>query len=383
MNVLYIANIRLPTEKAHGLQIMKMCGALAAIGCNVTLVVPNRKNHIAQNPFVYYSVPPTFTLHRVPTLDLVKWGTFGFVIQRGSFFFHAARYARSAHADLVYSREAEAARLAQAIKAPFFWEIHQARTGRAVQSALDYAHALFPITAGLRSFYRNLGVPIEHMHVLPDAVDPYDGLTDTSKLRESLGLPKEHHIIAYVGKYTTLEQSKGVEDIIASMALVVKSHLDAVFAIIGAEEQELPLIYNQAKAVGLPERNLLIILHVPHSIARAYMRAADVLIMNYPDTQHYRNYMSPMKLFEYMESGRPIVSSDLPSIREVLDDELAILVPAGNTAALANGIKQALNFPNESAKLAKRAHEKAKRYTWEARAGLIKTVYESLIPAIV
>ena len=51
MKITYLANIRLPTEKAHGIQITKMCESFASLGHEVTLVVPDRVSAITTDPF--------------------------------------------------------------------------------------------------------------------------------------------------------------------------------------------------------------------------------------------------------------------------------------------------------------------------------------------
>ena len=79
--LLYIANIRLPTEKAHGIQIMKMCEAFAHEGVNVELVVPRRFNVIKEDPFAYYGVGKNFTTTRIPSFDLIAFGKIGFFVQ--------------------------------------------------------------------------------------------------------------------------------------------------------------------------------------------------------------------------------------------------------------------------------------------------------------
>ena len=99
-----------------------------------------------------------------------------------------------------------------------------------------------------------------------------------------------------------------------------------------------------------------------------YVKAGDVLIMNYPNLWHYALYMSPLKLFEYMASGNVIVSTSLPSIREVLSLKEAYLIKPADVAALADSIYYALTHPAESAQKAKSAYALVRQYTWENRA---------------
>ena len=74
MEIIYIANIRLPTEKAHGHQIMETCQALAATGAHVELWVPWRRNPLRGDPFAFYNVSRNFTVRRLPAIDLVWLG---------------------------------------------------------------------------------------------------------------------------------------------------------------------------------------------------------------------------------------------------------------------------------------------------------------------
>jgi hypothetical protein len=74
MKLLYLSNNRLPTEKAHGLQIAQMCEALAEAGFDVTLAAPHRANtpemRAVTSLWDHYGVERTFAFRRVPCLDL-------------------------------------------------------------------------------------------------------------------------------------------------------------------------------------------------------------------------------------------------------------------------------------------------------------------------
>src|SRR5690348_12239384 len=76
MKLLYLANIRLPTPKAHGLQIMQMCEAVAQAGVDVTLIIPDRFNRpelVNADPWIYYGVDHNFAIQWVACLDLFRW----------------------------------------------------------------------------------------------------------------------------------------------------------------------------------------------------------------------------------------------------------------------------------------------------------------------
>jgi hypothetical protein len=73
MKIVYVANARLPTERAHGLQIMQMCDAFARAGHEVALVVPDRQNPITATPWEYYGLEPCFMIVRVPIFDFIPY----------------------------------------------------------------------------------------------------------------------------------------------------------------------------------------------------------------------------------------------------------------------------------------------------------------------
>src|SRR5687768_7193643 len=86
MKLHYVVNARIPTEKAHGIQITNMCKAFADQGADVELVVPRRLNPIIKDTFDFYGIERTFRIVRLPTLDLVRWNIPGaFFVQTITF----------------------------------------------------------------------------------------------------------------------------------------------------------------------------------------------------------------------------------------------------------------------------------------------------------
>ena len=105
-------------------------------------------------------------------------------------------------------------------------------------------------------------------------------------------------------------------------------------------------------------------LQPPPTVAR-YLAAADALVI--PGTVSGRN-ASPLKMFEYMAMHRPIVAVDLASLREILGDDGALYVPAGEAAALADALLTLAADPAQAEELGRRAGERAGGYTYAARA---------------
>jgi glycosyltransferase involved in cell wall biosynthesis len=82
-------------------------------------------------------------------------------------------------------------------------------------------------------------------------------------------------------------------------------------------------------------------------------------------------YFSPMKLFEYLASGRAILSSDLPALREVLHADSAAFAPPGAAADWAQQLQSLRDDGELRLRLAHQARQDAWRYTWESRSRAI------------
>ncbi len=119
---------------------------------------------------------------------------------------------------------------------------------------------------------------------------------------------------------------------------------------------------------------------MPNAELPLYQAACDVLLMPYQQKVaassggDIARYLSPMKLFEYLACQRPIVSSDLAVLQEVLNPQNAILAPADDPAAWERAIQSLRSDPELRNRLASQARQDAQRYTWETRARRILEV---------
>ena len=112
MKLIYIDNARIPTEKAHGIHIMKMCEAFGKAKINgelvcVELVVPKRLNGIKKDPFAYYEVEKVFKITKIPCVDLtfIWLNMFTFWLQEISFLVATKVYLVFKKFDFLYTRE--------------------------------------------------------------------------------------------------------------------------------------------------------------------------------------------------------------------------------------------------------------------------------------
>ncbi|OQA39080.1 MAG: D-inositol 3-phosphate glycosyltransferase [Parcubacteria group bacterium ADurb.Bin316] len=361
MKLYYIVNARIPTEKAHGVQIMKVCEAFAEAGLDIELVVPNRINHLEDDPFDFYNVKRSFKINKLFTVDLIKFGRIGFLIENSLFSFSAFIYLFLKTDSIFYTRDEISAFFLSLISKKVFWEAHEGRFNFLVKKNIKRNGGIIVISDNLKKFLVEKGADERKIFVARDGVDLKQFIIKESseECRLKLNLPQDKKIVLYTGH---LYKWKGV-DILAEAAQYLDNNFLVLF--VGGLEQDI----KRFKEKYSVNNNINFIGWKTYDLMPYYMKAADVLVLpNSAEEEISRLYTSPMKLFEYMASGRPIVASDLPSIREILNERNAVLVESDQPSKLASGIKKVIEDPNLAMKISQQALSDVAQYSWKNRA---------------
>ncbi len=368
MKIAYVTNARFPTDWAHGTQIAHTCAALAKAGAEVELLCPARAAFTAESPFSYYRVPESFSFRRLFTIELSGFGWFGFILQAASFSL-AAFFELSKSSATIYCRdEIVAAILLFLGKRNLVFESHNGAWRGWGAYAARRARAVVTVSRGLKEFYVTRGIASEKIHVIPNGIDltDYAGLPSKEEARARLRLPLDKKIALYVGMF---DGWKGMDTLLAAGALLPD---DALMAVIGGEDKE--------HIADFARRNPKVhfLGYRPTRELASNLAAADVLVI--PNTGKNPisvGFTSPLKLFAYMASGKPIVASDLPSIRELVSEKSAYLVIPDDAGALRDGILCALKDP-DAPERARQARKDVEQYTWDARA---ESILRAILPA--
>jgi len=151
------------------------------------------------------------------------------------------------------------------------------------------------------------------------------------------------------------------ESIAAVNHLRAKGYQIRVLAV-GGTSEELER-YKDKKCDGIE-----LLGHQPQDELKNYYAAADLLLMPFPWTEHYAYYMSPLKLFEYLMSGVPMVVTDLPSVREIVNEKQAFIAKPGDVESLKQEILRAQQNAELAHLKAAAAKYLSERYTWQERA---------------
>lgn len=365
MHLLYLANIRFPTEKAHGAQIVKMCEAFARRGAKVTLAVSGRKTPITEDPYTYYGVKNIFRITRIFVPDTIRFGAIGFIIHAALFSIRSIGILRAHNPDVVYGRDELPLLFASFAGFPIVWESHTGRTHLLARLVANRAKNIVVISEGLATLYRSVNVPEQKIIVAHDGVDleQFSISTSSGEARKLLGVSQDARVAMYVG---ALEEWKGYRTFLEASTFLP----NMVFVVIGGSR-------SQISALSQAYPTVVFIGTKPYKDLPRYQRAADILVV--PNTMSdvvSSTYTSPLKVFAYMTSEVPIVASDVPSIREVLDEQTAYFFEPDQPKKLAEKIAEITHSPNEAAVRALQARKVVEHYTWDARANTIMSVIE-------
>lgn len=175
--------------------------------------------------------------------------------------------------------------------------------------------------------------------------------------------------IMYIGN---LEAYQGIGLLIESFALLKSDPTPARLVIVGGEPGDIRTYEHQARRLGVAS-HVRFTGPLPLNRMGALFAQADILVS--PRTQGHN---TPMKIYSYLDSGRPILATRLPTHTQVLDEEVAVLEPP-EPAAFADGMRQLINDPERRRELAARAKKLAKEtYSFPVYRAAVRRLYERL-----
>jgi glycosyltransferase involved in cell wall biosynthesis len=390
MKIAVIAPTEIPARRANTLQVMKMAQALVLLGHEVRLAAPGRSSGAITGktgePVAWEQLAHHYGLsHAFPVERL----SINPQLRRYDYSWRALHWASSWQADLIYTRLPQAAALASLLKRATILEVHDMPQGVSGPWLFQRfikgkgAKRLVVITQALATdmalrFKCQIAAPFTV--IAPDGVDleRFASLPEPLQARQALRaqtlaspssplqqLSPERFTIGYTGH---LYPGRGRELLLDLAKMVPR----AAFLVVGGEAPDIDAFQNEIRHQHVD--NLILTGFVPNAELPLYQAACDILLMPYQQRVaassggDISRYLSPMKLFEYLASRRPIISSDLPVLQEVLNPQNAVLVGANDLDGWVQAISRLQANPGLRDRLASQARQDAQRYTWEMRA---------------
>ena len=369
LKIAYISSSQIPSHTANSIHVMKMCHAFAENGHDVILFVREicKKFTKEKDIFSYYGVSPKFKILERPYRKLkYKYEVYTTGIW-------AAWKSKRMKADLVYCRNITGCLFSAFFGLPVIFESHSPVSyGGKFQEYLfrrlirtTGLKKIIVITHALKRYYEN-NYPeiVDKIIVAPDAADP---ISTNDELGNKVKFSKSNRTqIGYIGH---LYKGRGIELIIN----LAKNIPDADFHLVGGTTKDIGYWKKLTKTVD----NLFFHGFLPPSEADKYKVSFDILLAPYQakvivsdNKSDTSKWMSPLKVFEYMSSRKPIVCSNLPVLREVLEHERnALLCSPCNLAEWKNAIERLMCDNELSQRISESAYSDfINNYTWEKRA---------------
>jgi len=275
------------------------------------------------------------------------------------------------------------ARFAQLRRMPVILELHDvppSRFGRKLFKAYLLSNSSTKTVLITRALGRviesrfNLTIPEPAQIVAPDGVDleRYQNLPEAAQARKALGL-KESLTAVYTGGFY---KGRGLELLLE----LAKAFPQVEFLWVGGRPDAVSEWQStiQAQAIG----NIHLTGFVPNENLPQYQSAADILLMPFAKSVsgssggNTADVCSPMKMFEYMAAGRVMLTSELPVLREVLNEENAMFYTPEDFADLKEKFALLVNDRSLRDRLASQARKDVLQYSWQERMRMILTSFK-------
>lgn len=363
MKIVYLSDSIIPSRSANSIHVMKMCQAFAHNGHQVILLAPDNPNCEpgVDNVYNFYGVDKCFEIKKISWI-FGKKAIYIYGLLSGI-------QTKIFKPDLAYGRCLKSCFFTSILGVNVIYEAHSlpikvskitAQMFQNLKNSQKLKQLVVISGALAEDFHDKYGVSQRLLTVAHDGADEI-------KISKTVQFAEEFNI-GYIGH---LYPGKGMEIV----AELVKACPWAFFHIIGGTEADINYWQNKLKEF----KNIRFYGFIPHSQTAPFRLASDVLIAPYLRQvssncgENIAKWMSPLKIFEYMATGKPIIASKLPVLQEVLTHEKTALLyePEDIEGWIAGLIRL-----RDDTQLRKSLGEGALRefqakYTWKSRANLV------------
>jgi glycosyltransferase involved in cell wall biosynthesis len=209
-------------------------------------------------------------------------------------------------------------------------------------------------------------------HVVHNGVDTtvFTRKGDREQLRRRLGFSMGMEVVGYIG---TLDEHKYIENLLYAFAQLIQKRSTLYLVIIG-DGPALSVLKALSTKLGI-HAAVRFTGWINHRQVPDYLNCFDIAVHH-----HAQDYMSPLKLFEYLAAGLPVVGPDIPAVREIFEDGTHLVLTTKNTDDIAAKIKFLLESKIEAEELAVRGRTLVLQYfTWQQNADRILKILSAKV----
>ena len=362
----------MPNPKAHGIQLAKMCEGFAGAGIDLELILP-RKGDSSVSLESFYELKNPFKIKMLRVINLWPATRIGFNLSAFTFalayFFYLLAERIRGRRGLIYTIDLDQFSffLIPLLGLPYFFETHAAkRKNFLYRFFLRNAQGIITINSWIKNdLISKFGLNPGKIMVFPNGIDlrMFDSELAQKEARAKLNLAEQAKIIAYIGRFYNW---KGLGILPRAAEILPESF---TFYLVGGTERQFKDIVG---IESLP-RNIICLGERDYREIPLWIRAADLLLVLGTKANAYSYYQtSPLKIFEYMAAGKPIVASQTPALEEIVSEREAIFYEPDSAESLAIAVRSALENPERLTVISARAYDKVRQFSWHNRAEAVK-----------
>ncbi|HEY59771.1 MAG TPA: glycosyltransferase family 4 protein [Anaerolineae bacterium] len=376
MKIACITTSQIPSSSANSIQAMKVCHSLRQLDNEIQVWVPK---------FQTTSWKDLSNIYGLSTQFGIDWLKFNPSLKQYDFCWKAVHKSIQWGAEVIYTWALQAAVFSLLRKKSVIMEFHDFPMGFLgpklfrIFMRLSGKKLVLTTTRALATRLEEeykISFPPQILQIAPNGTDleSYSNLPDPVNARKKIGL-KECLTVVFTGHFY---KGRGM-DLLLELA---KSLPEINFLCVGGRQEDIEPWKKRLRSLDI--KNITLTGFVPNSKLPLYQAAGDILVMPYGKAiagssgGNIAKVINPMKMFDYLATGRAIVSSDLPIFHEILNKDNAVFCPPENTSAWIHVIKALSEDQHRRTTLGKRAKQDAAQYTWIKRSKRTLEMYTIL-----
>lgn len=355
--ITYIANIGFPTGKAYGIrgQIAKMCEAFIRNGIRVELITPKLEKTTSEEVAAFYglSLPPgNLIISPAWVPPISRASRIGFLLSCFVFSITSVLRARRKR-EIIYSLDLDHFSFITIpfLRRPYFFEIHSNKKDT------FFHRRLFKYASGIIAINNNVKNSLEETFpVLKGKIIVHPNGVDHRLYQQTSPLLIQKPAVVYTGSF---DDWKGLQVVVGA----AEELPDVNFYLVGGKKEAL------AAGGNMFPPNIFVHGPKPFTEIPKWQNAADILLVTGTKKDEYSyNYTSPLKLFEYMATQKPIVAARTKAIENVVSSDIVFFYEPDDANDLARVIERVFSSTEDVRRKTSAAFEKSKLLSWDARA---------------